>query len=179
MKKYQIVNILLSVFILSLWGCATNNTPVLKGEQTNSEKPKWWTDKESKRKTKQSYYGYGQGKSGNPTMARKLAMTRARDEVANSIGIQVQNMIEDFMDSEGNDFASSISRQVTNETLNGCFVDKEHEAKDGTVYVRMIYPIDDVKKSAKAAVRKQEAEYKQYKMQKKLEDLEKAIDNME
>jgi len=179
MKKQQIVNILLSVFILSLWGCATTNPAGSVGERTSSDKPGWWIDKESKKKTKQAYYGYGQGKADNPTMARKLAMTRARDEVANAIGRQVQNLVEDFMDTAGNDFASSISKQVTNETLNGCIVDKEHEANDGTVYIRMIYLKDDAKKSAKEAVRKQEDQYKEYKMEKKLEDLQKAIDNME
>ena len=177
MKKQQIVNILLSVFMLSLWGCATTNSTASSGERTTSDKPDWWLDKQNKKKTKQAYYGYGQGKADNPTMARRLAMGRARDEIAFAIETRVKSIIDDFMDTGGSDFASAVSRQMAKATMNGCIVDKEHEANDGTVYIRMVYLKEDAKNAAKAEAKKQENLYNESKMEKKLEELDKAFDN--
>ena len=139
MKKYIYRLALVSMLSLIAFNCASSRSG--STEQTNSDFPEWFTDRET---SDEYYYGIGMAKKQNPSLCLKVATSRARDDVAAQISTIVESMIEDVMEESGIgknaqsiEFSSSISKQIVSKTLEGSSVDKTQMAKDGTYFVRV------------------------------------------
>ncbi len=131
-------------------------------------------------------YGVGMAKKQNPTLARKAAIARARDDVAGQVEIKVSSMIKDFMQESGIgenaqslEFTQSVSKQVVDISLQGSKVQEVYPGNDGTIYALVEYPLNALRQSTLSEAQKQEALYNEFKAQQGFEALEKAIKNME
>jgi hypothetical protein len=89
----------------------------------------------------------------NISLARTAAMGRARTEIARSLEVKVTSMLKDYQATTtgGGEFgdASSeeqnitdVSKQITQNTLNGTTLQDTWVANDGTLYVLMAMDAD-------------------------------------
>ncbi len=132
-----------------------------------------------------SLYGVGFAKKQNPMLGKKAATQRARDEISQSVKIQVQTLMRDFMSESGIgenaqalEYTESVSNQVAANTLSGSVVLKTSRAKDGTWYVLVGYSTDSLRKATQEAAKREEALFNEFKAEQGFDELEKAISNM-
>jgi ribosomal protein S20 len=144
--------------------------------------PKWFMNPP---KSGEVIYAVGAAKKQNPSLALNAATQRARDEIARSVNVKVQNMMKDFMQESGAgdnaqalEFTESVSKQVADVSLSGSVRAKTATGKDGTIYVLVEYSLDGARQAALAEVKKQEALYNEFKAEQSFDDLEEAIRNM-
>ena len=157
--------ILTSITILLLAGCASNRSG--STEETKSDTPEWWF---SPAASETHFYAFGQAKKQNPSLAQKVATQRARDDISNQVKSNVKNEIRDFMQESGLgenaqalEFSENTTIAISDNVLQGAIPDKYFKAKDGTVYVRVSYPKENVDKSLLNAAKREEALYNEFK----------------
>lgn len=85
---------------------------------------------------------------------KQMAATAARVQLAQNMQVQVQNMIKQYAESTGagsketvDKAATSVTKQITNETLYGTKIFRSAQSPDGTMYVLV-----GMDKAAKAEV---------------------------
>ena len=132
-----------------------------------------------------SLFGVGFAKKQNPMLAKKAATARARDEISQSVKIQVQTLLRDFMSESGIgenaqalEYTESVSNQVTANTLEGSIVLNTYKGDDGTWYVLVGYSKDSVRKATLEAAKREEALFNEFKAEQGFDSLQNAIDNM-
>ena len=175
--------ITLAIIGLILMGCAGPKRSGSTEESPMRDVPSWFLIVPE---AEDAIYGIGSAKKQNPSLAKKAATARARDEIAQSVKTKVSNMMKDFMQESGVgdnaqalEFTESVSKQVSSVSLAGSKIKEVYPAKDGTIYVLVEYPLNGVRDSALQEARKREALYNEFKAQKGFEDLEEAIKNLE
>ncbi|NPA87475.1 MAG: hypothetical protein GXO01_02095 [Epsilonproteobacteria bacterium] len=118
---------------------------------------------------------------------REEAMAIARDEIARKINLKVKNMIKRYYSSTGvqdNQTAervvTSVSKQLTKQTLKGSKIVDTWYSPKGTMFVLMKMSNEDVKRSVKNAIestyKNDEALWQEFKAKKAQEELEYQID---
>lgn len=124
-------------------------------------------------------YGVGQAKKQNPSLSKKVATQRARDEIAATVKTRVESMIKDFMQESGVgeraealEFTQSVSKGVTDATLTGSMIKSTYPAKDGTFFVLVEYSLDEARRAAIESARKEEALFNEFKAEQGFEALE-------
>ena len=167
---------------LTIWGCAGGSRSG-STEETQSDIPEWFINREMSDDT---YFGMGMAKKQNPSLAIKAATARARDDIAQQISVQVENLMKDFMQESGIgenakslEFTSSVSKQIVSKTLRGSSPDIQERAKDGTWYVRIKYSKVDAQKSMLEAAKREEALFNELNANQGFNDLEKAIKTLD
>jgi hypothetical protein len=131
-------------------------------------------------------YAVGQGKKQNPSLSMKTAVGRARSEISQVVTTKVKTLFIDFMQESGVgenaqalEFTENVTKQVSNNVLNGSKVTETYPAKDGTIFALVEYSLDLAKQEAIKAIRTEEAMFNEFKARQGLEALEEAIKNME
>ncbi len=178
--KYRMLAMTL---VLILTGCGGSKSGSGSTEAGSfSGAPKWFMNPP---KSGEVIYAVGAAKKQNPSLALNAATQRARDEIARSVNVKVQNMMKDFMQESGAgdnaqalEFTESVSKQVADVSLSGSVRAKTATGKDGTIYVLVEYSLDGARQAALAEVKKQEALYNEFKAEQSFDDLEEAIRNM-
>lgn len=133
------------------------------------------------------YAAVGIGQSKNESMKRKMAISRARANLAHQIETKVKSKVEDFMRSTGNGDAETIdavttnvSKQTAKVTLTGSRVVKQWPSKDGSLYVLVAVSPESEKainkkaqETVKTSFKNDEALWQQFQSKNALDDLEK------
>ena len=173
--KYRILALTMAM-ILS--GCASSRSGSTEASRMK-DVPSWFLMPPT---SEDAIYGVGSAKKQNPSLARKAATARARDEIAQSVNVKVTNMLKDFMQESGVgenaqalEFTESVSKQVADVSLSGSVRTKTASGKGGWIYVLVEYPLDGLRQSALTEAKKQEALYNEFKSIKGFDDLEEAI----
>lgn len=132
-----------------------------------------------------AFYGVGTAKKQNPSLAKKTATARARDEIAQTVQVKVNNMLKDFMqesgvgeNAEALEFTESVSKQVSSQALTGSKIIKTEVAKDGTFYVLVEYALQNAVDASVSEARNQEALYNEFKARQGFEALEKELNSL-
>ena len=132
------------------------------------------------------FYGVGTAKKQNPSLAKKTATARARDEIAQTVEVKVNNMLKDFMQESGVgesaqalEFTESVSKQVSSQVLSGSKIINTEVAKDGTFYVLVEYSLSAAVDASIDEARKQEALYNEFKARQGFEALENELKSMD
>jgi len=179
MKQKSILLILLT--FLLLYGCAGTRSGSTE-ERGSKDMPSWALDTPI---DDNIIYAVGQGKKQNPSLAKKTATGRARSEISQQVSIKVASLFNDFMQESGVgenaqalEFTENVTKQVSNNVLNGSKVSKTYAAKDGTIFVLVEYSLDLAKQEALKAVKSEEALFNELKARQGLEALEEAVRNM-
>lgn len=174
--------ILTTLTLILLAGCASNRSGSTE-QSKMKDVPEWFLilpDAED------AIYGVGSAKKQNPSLAKKAATARARDDIASTVKTKVGTIIEDFMDEAGvgenaraRELTVSVSKQVSSVSLSGSKIIKVYPANDGTIYVLVEYSLNGVRDVALQEVRKHEALYNEFKAEQGFDKLENAIKNLE
>lgn len=124
-------------------------------------------------------YGVGQAKKQNPSLAKKVAAQRARDEVAAAVKIKVESLMKDFMQESGIgeragalEFTQYVSKGVTDATLVGAIIKETYKGKDGTFFVLVEYSLEDAHRNAVESARQEENLWNEFKADKGFDALE-------
>lgn len=130
-------------------------------------------------------YGVGQAKKQNPSLAKKVASQRARDEIAAAVKIKVESIVKDFMQesgigdrSEALEFTQAVIKGVTEATLTGSVIKEVFVGKDGTYFVLVEYSLEQAKRAAIDSARQEEALWNEFKADQAFEALEQEFEKL-
>lgn len=134
-------------------------------------------------------YEAGDAAKHSMGLAKEAADARARDAVARTIEIKVSSMFKNFMqesgigeEAEALEFTSSVSKQVANNVLKGCKIDRREMKTEGSLYHAYSlakYDLNSLINETKKAARHQKALYNEAKANMSFDELEKEIDKLE
>lgn len=121
---------------------------------------------------------------GDRNMQRNMAMSSARDSLAQQIEVRVKNMLDNWARSTGAGEAQtyesnfeSVSRQVANQTLQGSAQLKRWVAPDGTLI--LLVGITDqtrISEQIRTSLNNDEALYQQFSADQAQQKLQEEID---
>ena len=180
MRQMNIILLALTLFI----GCAAPNPGSGSTEQrSSSDMPQWFLMVPT---AEDAFYGVGMAKKQNPSLAKKAATARARTEISSAVNTKVQSMIKDFMQESGVgetaqalEFTEQVTKQVTDNSLQGSNIKEAYVAKDGTIYILVEYSLNQVKENALSAAKsanREEALYNEFKASQAFEELNSSLD---
>ncbi|MCF7802996.1 MAG: LPP20 family lipoprotein [Candidatus Marinimicrobia bacterium] len=174
--------VIVFVFSISLQNCGSSRSGSTE-ESPMKDVPEWFLVQPE---AEDAIYGVGSAKKQNPSLARKSAIARARDDIASQVQTKVSSMLKDFMQESGVgenaqalEFTQSVSKQVVDISLEGSKVKEVYPAKDGTFYALVEYPLESLRQSTLSEAQKQEALYNEFKAQQGFDALKEEINNME
>lgn len=159
--------LLVSLLALGLAACASNPpapAPVAAAPECvfpNSEKPAplWVCDAPVDGMAVGAVGSFPQSAAGIDFM-KQQAMTAARVKLAQQMKVQVQNMIKQYAETTGADKSetvdqvyTSVTKQITDQTLVGTKMFRSIQGPDGTMYVLVGIDANGVQQIAEAAVK--------------------------
>jgi len=178
--RYKLTICLSLLMMLSLWGCSSGGGERSGStEQTTSSEPDWWFNPPT---SDDSFYGFGQAKKQNPSLAQKVATQRAKQEISEQVKSTIQNEIRDFMQESGIgetaqalEFSENTTVSISDNVLQGATSDKYFKGKDGTVYIRVSYSKNKVDQGILNATKREEALYNEFKATQAFDRLEQKV----
>lgn len=128
-------------------------------------------------------YGVGYAKLSNQALAINAAKANARADIAAQIEAQIQSSLVSYAQEAGVDdntqvinFTESITRQITDTTLQGASTKKMQPMEDGGVWVLMEYSkegfLESFEEVAKEFERNEDAAFAEFKAAQALEKLD-------
>jgi hypothetical protein len=158
--------LLVSAVALGLAACESNPSkeapkPVAECMFPNSEKsaPLWVCDAPVDGMAVSAVGSFPQSAAGIDFM-KTQATTSARVKLAQQMKVQVQNMVKQYAESSGagksetvDQVYTSVTKQITNETLVGSKMFRSAQGPDGAMYVLVGIDAAGVEKIAEAAVK--------------------------
>ena len=125
-----------------------------------------------------------------PSHAKQMAMTKARVQLAQMMKVHVANMIKQYVETTGagatetvDQVTTSVTKQITKETLVGSRLFKSHTSPTKTLYV--IVGLDEAKvqqaaeKAIKTSMKNERALWQQFKASKAQDELAAEISKIE
>lgn len=117
-----------------------------------------------------------------PSFMKQMATTDARVQLAQSMKVQVQNMIKQYAETTGAGSAetvdrvnTSVTKQITDQTLQGTKVFRSIVAPDGSMYVLVGLDEASAQKLTETAIKtsmgNDKAAWQQFKAQKGQDEL--------
>ena len=172
--------IVLNVIVLFIVGCSSTKP------HDKIDLPEWYLNPP---KSKNMFYGVGDAERPQLNLSKKIATSRARDELARQISTQVRSMISDYqkasgigMEAEALEFHEYTSGNVINMSLEYSMIEKT-EVKGSRVFVLVSYDVKAAKKAAKDAMREAAKRQEAYRSELEARDafsrLDAAIDKLE
>jgi len=146
------------------------------------EIPEWYLNPPQAEDT---FYGVGSARMAKLDTSRKMAIARAREDIAFQQKASIKAAITDYAQEAGVDdnnqvisFVETVSKQVTEVTLKGTRTEKADVGADGTVYALVSYTMSNFFDVAEEEFRRNEdAAFAEFKAQQALEYLEAEIEN--
>lgn len=129
------------------------------------------------------------GQAG-PSHAKQMAMTKARVQLAQMMKVQVANMIKQYVETTGaaaaetvDQVSTSVTKQITNESLVGSRLFKTKVSPNNTMYVLVGLDEAKVQKAAedaiKTSMKNENALWQQFKASKAQDELAAEISKTE
>ncbi len=193
MLKRAIVSAFVSTFLaFSFVGCSSKDSGIesLRENPEFEGAPSWVLNPQ----LEGGFSAIGVAKLSKAGMqfTRTQAMANGRDELARQISIKVNNMVKDFTQATGvaeaevvDKVASTVSKQVTSQTLNGTVIKDMWISKTDNLYVLMVLDPkmattmkDTIKGSVASSYKNDEALWQQFQSKKAQEELDKAVSEM-
>jgi len=133
-------------------------------------------------------YGVGYAQQSSLPLSIKVAEANARADIANQIDAQIKSAVTSYAQESGVgddtqliEFAETITRQVTDTTLNGAITQQRHPMEDGGVWVLMVYNkesmLSSFEEAAESFERSEGAAFAEFKADQALERLEYETEN--
>lgn len=197
-KGYNVVRTVLALMMLAALVIAFNSCagapepspqPEPKEEPVKEEKsaggmdmPSWYLNPPV---VEDAFYGVGSAKMSKIDTSRKMAIARAREDIAFQINATVKAAITDYAQEAGADgesqtisFVETISRQLTETTLTNTKTEKVEVDSEGRVYAMVSYNVNEFKETAaKEFQRNEDAAFAEFKAQEALKKLNHELEN--
>ena len=130
-------------------------------------------------------YGVGSAKMSKLDSSRKMALARAREDIAFQVSTTVKAAITDYAQEAGADnnnqvlsFVETVTRQITETRLVGTKISDVYVSKDGTVFALVEYPLGDFLLDAEEEFeRNEDAAFAEFKAAEALKKLEWELEN--
>jgi hypothetical protein len=130
-------------------------------------------------------YGVGSAKMSTLDTSRRMAVSRAREDIAFQMNASIEAAIVDYAQEAGVDgnnqvisFVENISRQVTETTLQGSQTEQVTQAPDGTIYALVSYPKGGFMNAANEAFqRNEDAAFAEFKAEQALDYLDRQVED--
>ena len=174
--KRKLILLATGIAVLTAAGCAGPTVSGTTESRESRDVPEWSVNRPV---TEGIIFGVGQAKKQNPSLAKKVAAQRARDEIAATVRVKVESLVKDFMQESGVgesakalEFTQSVSKGVTDATLTGAMIKEAFLARDGTYFVLMEYSLDNARRAAIESARREEAAWNEFKAVQGFEALE-------
>lgn len=187
----KITNVLLSaVVVMGVSACASTQAPapapvekvaecVFPGSSTAA--PVWVCDAPVEGVSVSAVGSAAKSDAGIGFM-KQMAATDARVQLAQNMKVQVQNMIKQYVETTGaanketvDRVNTSVTKQITDQTLQGTKIFRSIQAPDGTLYVLVGLDETSAAKLTEAAVKtsmaNDQAAWQQFKAQKGQDEL--------
>jgi len=188
MKKTVLSVICVMFGLMMLVSCSGNKAKVdnkaLSKEFENA--PKWVLDGGGAMEGGMAAVGSAQiGKAGM-NFARTEALANGRDELARQLSVKVKNMVKNFTQTTGigddetvDRVSSQVSKQVTNQTLNGSRQKDSWISPSSTYYVLVaVDPAilqESLKNSIQTSFKNEQALWQQFQAKKAYDELDNEI----
>lgn len=185
MKKHIIFLCVMTLVLLALIGCASKKTDDEGSDSTSTvAEPQDFSDVPdfylNPPQAGDKIFGVGVAKTQRLDLSKKLAVSRARDDIAFQIEAQVQSSISDYAQEGGEGtnsqlitFIETVSRQIADTTLAGTTTEKMSNSKDGTIYALVSFPKANILKAANDVfVRNEDAAFAEFKAREALDRLD-------
>ncbi len=159
--------VLVSVLALGLTACVSEPVkPAAKVAApdcvfagTNDAAPGWICD-EPVEGVEVSAVGSAEASAAGEAFMKQMAATDARVQLAQRMKVQVANMVKQYVETTGagkdetvDRVNTSVTKQITNETLIGTRIFKSRVGTNGKMYVLLGVDATSVQKMAEAAVK--------------------------
>ena len=174
--------VIMASILMFMAGCAAPGSGSTE-ERGSSDMPSWFLSPPT---AEDALYGVGQAKKQNPSLAKQTATARARAELSQAVNVRVSSMLKDFMQESGVgdnaqalEFSQAVTKQGSDNSLQGSIIKESYVAKDGTIYIMVEYSLNGVKQSALDSAKRQKALYNEFKAQQGFDELEKAINDID
>ena len=177
MTKKILLLLTIAVIVLAA-GCGSTPAPAPEPEpqvQVMADVPQFFLMPPT---AEDAFYGVGVAKMSSLDMSRTMAISRARDDIARQVSLQVKNAITDYAQEAGVDstqsvkFVETVSRQIADTKLQGAKPKEMYAAKDMTIYALVEYRIDNFKADAADVFkRNEEAAFSEFKAAQALDFL--------
>ncbi|MEW5814398.1 MAG: hypothetical protein AB1798_03245 [Spirochaetota bacterium] len=177
MKKMIVTSLLITILVCLFFACTTTST---SAEKPPSDIPDFYLNPPT---ADDAVYGVGSAKMAKLDMSRKMALARAREDIAFQIAASIKAAVTDYAQEAGVDdnnqvinFAETVSKQITNTKLTGAKTEKIAVGKDGTIYALVMYPVNQFVKDAESEfVRNEDAAFAEFKASEAVKRLENEI----
>lgn len=148
-----------------------------------------WICSETAKGVEVSAVGTAQKSAAGHSFMKQMAATDARVQLAQRMQVEVRNMIKQYVETTGaadsetvDKVMTSVTKQITNETLVGSKIITKHTSPNGTLYVLMGMDADSVQKASEAALKtsmkNERALWQQFKAKKGQDELAEEISRM-
>ncbi|WP_420589280.1 LPP20 family lipoprotein [Bacterioplanoides sp.] len=137
-----------------------------------------------------SAVGYADKSGAGPNFMKQMAATAARVELAQTMKVEVQNMIKQFAETTGagdsetvDRVNTSVTKQITKETLVGSKIFRQMPTPSGGMVVLVGLDADTVTKlseqALKTSMKNERALWQKFQAEKSFDELASEIANME
>lgn len=183
MRKSSIIFAAAVVLVVFMVGCASEPAPAPVTEaQAPPGLPSFYLNPPQ---ADDAIYGVGSAKMSTIDTSRRMAISRAREDIAFQMNAAIQAAIIDYAQEAGVDgnnqvisFVETISRQVTETTLQGARPEQVEQGPDGTIFALVSYPLNGFSEAASEAFRRNEdAAFAEFKADQALQALDAQLRN--
>ncbi|MCT7360129.1 MAG: hypothetical protein COB09_17740 [Thalassobium sp.] len=137
-----------------------------------------------------SAVGYADKSAAGPNFMKQMAATAARVELAQTMKVEVQNMIKQYAETTGTGDSetvdrvnTSVTKQLTKETLVGSKIFRQMPTPSGGIVVLVGLDADTVNKLAEQAIKtsmnNERALWQKFQAEKSFDELASEISNMQ
>ncbi len=137
-----------------------------------------------------SAVGYADKSAAGPNFMKQMAATAARVELAQTMKVEVQNMIKQYAETTGTGDSetvdrvnTSVTKQITKETLVGSKIFRQMPTPSGGIVVLVGLDADTVNKLAEQAIKtsmnNERALWQKFQAEKSFDELASEISNMQ
>ena len=169
-------------------GCGNSRPDCVFPDAPNTSAPAWICS-ETAEGVEVSAVGTAQKSGAGQSFMKQMAATDARVQLAQRMKVEVRNMIKQYVETTGaadsetvDKVMTSVTKQITNETLVGSKIITKHTSPGGTLYVLMGMDAASVQQASEAALKtsmkNEQALWQQFKAKKGQDELAEEISRM-
>ena len=185
-RLFGVLSILIFLLPIALWtGCGSKNVELQKMDNGMSV-PEWYLNMPSKT---DYLYASATAKARDMQFAVDKARNNGRVEISRQFQTKISDLFKQFReetgapeDSEFVEQATSVSKSVVSEVINGCKVSKQEVRQGGKLYqafVLMEMPIGKANATLMSKIRANEHLYTRFRASKGFKELEKEVEQYE
>jgi len=178
----RIVSVFFVVGFIAACGTPPASAPASEPQQQASDLPSWYLNPP---RAEDAIYGVGSAKMSSLDTSRRMAASRAREDIAFQMNAAIEAAIVDYAQEAGVDdntqvvsFVENISRQVSEVTLSGANPENVAQGSDGTIYALVSYSKNGFTEAASEAFqRNEDAAFAEFKAEQALDALDQQLED--